>query len=229
MRAPGPARDVSDDPSRAVDPIVLRDVKKGYDGLLVLDLSGWSARAGSCHWIRGENGAGKSTLLRSCAGLVIPDEGDVRIVGAPAGSRAARTALSFVPDIPALYDDLSVSEQCQYVAGLHRVPRPSAEERIDVLLARFGVSSRRDALPRALSRGLRQKVSLIMGLVRPFKVLLLDEPFEGLDERGVSGLLESIDEAVAAGAAVVVAGQRLPVDRLACDPQVTHLVVRDLP
>ncbi len=135
------------------------------------------------------------------------ESGRVVVAGAPPGSLPARAATSYVPDAPVLYDDLSVFEHLEYVGRLHgnEAWDDSAEE----LVERLGLEERVDDLPARFSRGLRQKTSIALGLVRPFSLLLVDEPFVGLDAGGRLALLELLDESAAAGAAVVVATHQL--------------------
>jgi ABC-type multidrug transport system ATPase subunit len=151
----------------------------------------------------GANGAGKSTLLQLAVGLLEPTSGDVLVEGSAAGSLDARRSLSYISDQPSLYDDLTVNEHIEYVSRLHGGPaRPeSADELLDLL----NLTPRADDLPARFSRGLRQKTSIAIGLIRPFELLLVDEPFVGLDAPGKVSLLELLDEANADGAAIVVA------------------------
>jgi ABC-type multidrug transport system ATPase subunit len=102
-----------------------------------------------------------------------------------------------------LYDDLSVAEHLRYVAALHGAD--VSDEMIAELVHRLGLSDRVDDLPARFSRGLRQKAGLAVALIRPFSVLLVDEPFVGLDAPGRAALLELLDEAHATGATLVVA------------------------
>jgi ABC-type multidrug transport system ATPase subunit len=155
----------------------------------------------------GHNGSGKTTLLRMASGLLDPSSGSVSVVGHAAGSLEARKALSWLSDTPTFYDDLSVWEHLEYVGRLHGVRdwQPRAGE----LLERLGIAARRDDIPTTFSRGLRQKAAIALGLVRPFDVLLVDEPFVGLDATGKTTLLELLDEAAAAGATLLVATHEL--------------------
>ncbi len=155
----------------------------------------------------GPNGAGKSTLIGLCAGLLEPTEGDVKVVGEPAGSIEARAATSYLPDAPVLYDDLSVYEHLEYVARLHGVHdwQPLAEN----LLERLELTGRADDLPSRFSRGMRQKVSLALALVRPFDLLLVDEPFVGLDAPSQGTLVKLLLDAVAVGATALVSTHQL--------------------
>ena len=142
-------------------------------------------------------------MLRLASGLLDLTSGTIEIADVSAGTADARAAASFVPDDPVLYDDLSVREHLGYIAALHGVG--VGDEEIDTLLERVGLLHRADDLPARFSRGLRQKTSIAIGLIRPFRLLLVDEPFVGLDATGKSGLLELLDEAHDDGASVVVA------------------------
>ncbi len=140
--------------------------------------------------ITGPNGCGKSTLLRMVAGLTLPTTGEIRVCGELAGSLEARRVLSFIADTPALFDDLSVWEHCEYVANLNRQSgwNARARELIDALdIAKFV-----HLPPRTLSRGTRQKAGIVLGLLRPSSVIVADEPFNFLDEKSRRGLLEIV-------------------------------------
>jgi ABC-type multidrug transport system ATPase subunit len=111
--------------------------------------------------------------------------------------------VSFLPDEPVLYDDLSVKEHLAYVAALHGVDL--SESDLDGLIERVGLAHRADDLPSQFSRGLRQRTSIALGIARPFELLLVDEPFVGLDLNGKEQLLDIFDELHRDGATVVVA------------------------
>ena len=193
----------------SAEPVALaaRGVTKSYGERVALDALDLEVERGELVALVGSNGAGKSTFLQLATGLLEPTRGEIEIEGAPAGSLAARTLVSFIADQPALYDDLSVNEHVEYVARLHGLPgRPdTADELIELL----ELDARADDLPARFSRGLRQKTSILLGLVRPFSVLLVDEPFVGLDPSGQRTLVELVEGAVAAGAAVVLATHQL--------------------
>jgi ABC-2 type transport system ATP-binding protein len=174
----------------------------------------------------GPNGAGKSTLLACVAGLLEPSEGEVRVLGYNAGSIPARAATSYLGDEPVLYDDLSLEEHLEYVARLHGLEaweRPAAD-----LVTRLGLEERVDDLPAHFSKGMRQKTSIALGLLRPFQLLLADEPFDGLDPPSREVLTDLLTESAASGAAVIVSTHRLDIAERASrcialfDGQVTH-------
>lgn len=176
---------------------------KTYDELVALHPLELVVPGGQSVALIGHNGSGKSTLLRIVAGLLDADEGSVEIAGWDAGEVQARATTSYLPDDPVLYDDLSVIEHVEYVSRLFG--GDGFDQYAEDVAERLGLTDRLDDLPSRFSRGLRQKASLVLGLARPFSLLLVDEPFVGLDVPGRLALLELFDEVHADGAATVVA------------------------
>ncbi|MEQ1700403.1 MAG: ABC transporter ATP-binding protein [Ilumatobacteraceae bacterium] len=184
-----------------------RQLTKHYGdrpALLPLDLE---VPAGQHVALVGHNGSGKTTLLRMAAGLLDPSDGSAAIAGHESGSKGARAALSWLSDTPTFYDDLSLWEHLEYVARLHGVAGWGAKA--EGLLERLHLTARRDDIPTTFSRGLRQKAAIALALVRPYEVLLVDEPFVGLDQAGKETLLALLDEAAAGGATLLVATHEL--------------------
>jgi ABC-type multidrug transport system ATPase subunit len=184
-----------------------RGLTKDYGDLVALAPLDLRVEEGERVVLVGPNGSGKTTFLRMAAGLLEPSDGELLVNGEPAGSLEARAATSYLPDNPVLYDDLSLNEHLEYVSRLHDADE--WHERAEGLLERLGLSHRADDLPARFSRGLRQKSTIALGLIRPFSLLLVDEPFVGLDQPGKEALLELLDEASDAGATVVVATHQL--------------------
>jgi ABC-type multidrug transport system ATPase subunit len=183
------------------------DLVKSYGDNVALEHLTLDVARGEVVALVGANGAGKSTFLQLAAGLLEPTAGEIMVEGAPAGTLDARVMLSYIADQPALYDDLSVNEHIEYVARLHGLlGRP---ESADELLERFRLTPRADDLPARFSRGLRQKTAIVLALVRPFSVLIVDEPFVGLDPPAQDALTELLVAAGEAGAAVIVATHQL--------------------
>ena len=143
-----------------------RGVARLYDDLVALQPMDIDVSPGELVALVGPNGAGKTTLLAMAAGLLEPTSGAIHIEGAPAGSLAARAAVSYIPDTPALYDDLSLDEHLEYVARLHDTDDWQA--RGPELLERLGLDDRSADLPSQFSRGMRQKTSIALGFIRPF-------------------------------------------------------------
>jgi ABC-type multidrug transport system ATPase subunit len=155
----------------------------------------------------GHNGSGKTTFLRMMAALLEPTSGSVTIHGHPAGTQPARAAVSFCGDQPTFYDDLSLWEHLEFMARMHGRDEP--DQLAADLLGELGLYERADDLPNRFSRGLRQKAALAVSFIRPFELLLVDEPFVGLDLAGRDVLLDLLDRATDDGATVVVATHEL--------------------
>ncbi len=196
-------------PSAPADPPALATVglTKTYGDLVALEPLDLVVPDGQRLVLVGHNGSGKTTLMRMAAGLLEPSGGSVEVAGVPAGSIEARAVLSYLPDNPVLYDDLSVLEHVEYTCRLHEAE--DWEERAVALIEDLGLSHRADDLPSRFSRGLRQKTAILLGLIRPFGVLIVDEPFVGLDPPGRAAFIELIDDAAGAGATVIVATHQL--------------------
>jgi ABC-2 type transport system ATP-binding protein len=190
----------------AVPPLSARGLGRSYDGYIALGSFSVEIAAGELVALIGPNGAGKTTFLNLAAGLLDPTSGRIEIAGEPPGSIEARRALSFLPDTPVFYEDLSVAEHLEYVAALHGAEDPTA--RIEELIQRLGLDGWEDALGAELSKGMKQKASIALALVRPFEVLLADEPLDGLDPPSREVLFELLAETRAAGAAIVVSTHR---------------------
>lgn len=159
--------------------------------------------AGELVALIGHNGSGKTTLLRLAAGLLDVTSGTIEVFGRAPDDVESRRRLAYLSDTPAFYDDLSVWEHLEYTARLHGVA--DWVDRAADLLTRLGLDDRAEDLPNRFSRGLKQKAALAMAMIRPFDVLLVDEPFVGLDATGKNTLLSLLDEASERGATVVVA------------------------
>ena len=191
---------MSDAPAPA---LWVEDLTKTYDDLVALQPLDLEVPAGQSVALIGHNGSGKSTLLRMVAGLLEPSEGDIEIAGFDLADVEARATTSFLPDDPVLYDDLSLREHVTYISRLHG--GDGWDDYAESLCERLGLEERIDDLPARFSRGLRQKTAIVLALVRPFSLLLVDEPFVGLDQPDKIVLLELLDEVHGDGAATLVA------------------------
>jgi ABC-type multidrug transport system ATPase subunit len=179
------------------------ELTKAYDDLVALQPMSIEVPVGQSVALIGHNGSGKSTFLRMVAGLLDPTGGEVEIAGFDLADVEARATTSYLPDDPVLYDDLSLREHAEYISRLHG--GDGWDDYAESLCVRLGLEDRIDDLPARFSRGLRQKSSIVLALVRPFSLLLVDEPFVGLDLPGKEVLLELLDEVHADGAATLVA------------------------
>jgi ABC-2 type transport system ATP-binding protein len=194
----------------ATQPVLeARGLRKTYGELVALDLLDLEVRPGECVALIGHNGSGKTTTLRLVAGLLEPSEGRVTVAGGDLSEERSRAALSFVPDNPLLYPDLTVREHLELVGLAHGIG-DDLDGRVAQLLELFELTSRADFLPGQLSRGMRQKAQLACALVRPFQLLLLDEPVVGLDPPSQLALHRILVAAKQDGAAILLSTHQLP-------------------
>jgi ABC-type multidrug transport system ATPase subunit len=183
--------------------LVATDLSKTYDDLVALQPMSITVPPGQSMALIGHNGSGKSTFLRMVAGLLDPSAGEIEIAGFDLSDVEARATTSFLPDDPVLYDDLSLREHAEYISKLHG--GDGWDDYAESLCVRLGLEERIDDLPSRFSRGLRQKTAIVLALVRPFSLLLVDEPFVGLDQPGKLVLLDLLADVHAEGAATLVA------------------------
>ncbi|MFF2806097.1 ATP-binding cassette domain-containing protein [Streptomyces sp. NPDC058000] len=170
--------------------ITLRGLTAEHGGHPVLRGIDAELAVGEFVHLIGENGSGKSTLLRVVAGLHAPGGGDVRVGGHPPDAPEAKALRGFVQDDPPLYDYLSVREQLAFTARLWGL-RPAAAL---TALERFGAGQWADHLVRELSLGTRKKVGLVAATLHAPRLVLLDEPFNGLDHAAVDALTALLAE-----------------------------------
>jgi ABC-2 type transport system ATP-binding protein len=163
------------------------------------------APPGAILGLLGRNGAGKTTTFRIAAGLLRPDSGEVWIgdVSVLANGRDARRITGYMPDEPLLYPTLSALENLNMFALLWGVPADAARDRADQLLRDVGLWGVKDQWVRSYSRGMRQKLAFCTALLHRPRVLLMDEPFTGLDIDAGLWARHRIQDFVAEGGAVV--------------------------
>ena len=220
-------RRIRDEEAREGPLLELRSASKAYGDLEALRSLDLELYPGECVALLGHNGSGKSTALKIAAGELEPSGGTVEVGGRELRGGEdepfVRRAVSFVRDEPVFYDDLTVEEHLRLVGLAHGVS-DGLDERIAEVLGRFGLEGREGFLPGQLSRGLRQKAQLACALVRPFSVLLLDEPVVGLDPASQGALHETLLGLKSAGAGVLASTHQLGFARGLADRAV---VLRD--
>jgi ABC-2 type transport system ATP-binding protein len=183
------------------------ELGKTYGDLVALAPLDLRVDKGEALVLLGHNGSGKTTFLRMAAGLLDPTGGTASVGGDPVGSLPARERLAYLSDSPTFYEDLSVWEHLELIARIHGVD--DWQQDAADLLGHLGLYDRADDLPVQFSRGLKQKAAIAMAFIRPFELLLVDEPFVGLDAAGKQALLELLDDQRDHGATLVVATHEL--------------------
>lgn len=191
-------------------------VTKSYGDKVVLDDLSFDVQPGEMFGFCGANGAGKTTTMRIALGLVRADAGDVRWKGQQV-DLAVRRRFGYMPEERGLYPKMAVGEQLTYFGTLHGMTPAAARAAGDELTERLGLADRRKDGVEKLSLGNQQKVQLAAALVHSPEVLILDEPFSGLDPVGVDALTETLLERCRAGVPVVFSSHQLDLVERVCD------------
>ena len=192
------------------------DLAKRYGVVTALDGATFVARPGRIVGFLGPNGAGKTTTMRCIFGLARPDRGDVRWRGATV-DREARLRFGYMPEQRGLYPRMRVAEQLSYFAQQHGMPGKAANDAALRWLDRMGLADRAKSKLEELSHGNQQRVQLATALVHDPELLVLDEPFSGLDPIGIATMTEVIRERAAAGVGVVFSSHQLDLVEDVCE------------
>ena len=195
----------------------LRNLRRSFGDLTALDDVSFTVSEGAIVGFVGPNGAGKTTAMRIVLGVLEPDAGEVLWRGVRVDG-PARRRFGYIPEERGLYPKMRVIDQLVHLARLHGVPKQAAEERATETLGVLGIDARARDRVESLSLGNQQRVQLAAALVHDPEVLVLDEPFSGLDPVGVdvlAGVLRR--QAVERGAPVMFSSHQLDLVERLCD------------
>jgi len=163
----------------------VKGISKSYGAVHALSNVSLQLPAGQIIGLLGPNGAGKSTVMKSVLGLIRPEAGQVRVFGrdVQTDSVATRRLVGYVPESPSLYEYLTGSEYLDFVADMYGLSRDVRAERLAQFLAGFELAGHEHSLISSYSQGMKQKIALITALSHRPRLLVLDEPLNGLDPR----------------------------------------------
>lgn len=181
-----------------------------------LDGVSFAVRQGEVFGFVGANGAGKTTAMRIVMGVLQADEGEVSWKGGPLGF-AERRRFGYMPEERGLYQKMKVAEQIAYFGRLHGLAPAHARRAADELIERLGLTERAGDAVESLSLGNQQRVQLAVALVHDPDVLILDEPFSGLDPLAVDALAEVLQERARGGVPVIFSSHQLELVERLCD------------
>ena len=194
----------------------IRDLSKRYGPVVALDGATFTARTGRLVGFLGPNGSGKTTTMRCIFGLVTPDRGETRWQGRPI-DQPTRLRFGYMPEQRGLYPRMKVGEQIAYFAEHHGLSRRQARAAAAGWLERLGLGERMNAKLEELSHGNQQRVQLAVALAHDPELLVLDEPFSGLDPIGTATMTEVLQERAAAGVGVVFSSHQLDLVESICE------------
>jgi ABC-2 type transport system ATP-binding protein len=189
---------------------------KRYGNIVALDGCTFAVQRGQLLGFLGPNGSGKTTTMRSVFSLVVPDRGTVRWNGAPIAP-ATRLGFGYMPEQRGLYPRMKVAAQLTYFGRLHGMEKQAAKEAAHSWLERLGLADRAASRLEELSHGNQQRIQLAAALLHDPELLILDEPFSGLDPIGVHAMIDILVERAAAGAAVVFSSHQLDLVEDLCE------------
>ncbi|HEV7220885.1 MAG: ABC transporter ATP-binding protein [Terriglobales bacterium] len=196
---------------------------KLFSGIPAVDNASFSARPGEVTGYLGPNGSGKSTTMKMITGLIEPTTGHILFDGKPIQEDliAYKRRMGYVPEEPYLYNHLSAAEYLTMVSQLRDLPQQESSERIDGLLRLLSLYDDRHASISGYSKGMRQRVLIAAALLHNPQLVLLDEPFSGLDVSSALVLRSLIQELAARGKVVLFSSHELDTVERVC----SHIVI----
>jgi len=199
--------------------IEFRSITKKFGSFTAVDDVTLSVPPGELFGFLGPNGAGKTTTIKMMAGLFAPTSGQIIINGYDVVKKPieAKMSISYVPDMPFLYDKLTGREFLYFIGGLYKMEKKAVARKIEELIAHFEIGDWIDKRTEDYSQGMRQRVTIAASLVHEPKVLIIDEPMVGLDPRSSKIVRETLRQKVRGGISIFMSTHSLPTAEELCD------------
>lgn len=195
--------------------IEVENLRKAYDALVAVDDLSFQVCAGEIFGLLGPNGAGKTTTIRMLMDIIKPDAGTARVLGDVPSK--VRHRVGYLPEERGLYRGLRVMETLVYLARLKGMSNVAAQKRAAELLERVELSEWSKRKVQELSRGMQQKVQIIASLIHDPDLIVLDEPFQGLDPVNVSVVRDLIRDLRAQGKTIVLSAHEMSQVEMLCE------------
>lgn len=196
--------------------IQIRDVTKRFGTLAAVDRLSLTVPAGSIYGFIGPNGSGKTTTIRMILNILLPDEGEIEVLGSRE-TYAARDRVGYLPEERGLYKKMQVRRLLRYYGRLKGRPVARVDRAIDRWLAAMGLAEWADKRVEALSKGMAQKVQFIASIVSDPELVILDEPFTGLDPVNAEALKDAILDLRRGGTTIVFSTHDMATAEKMCD------------
>ncbi len=199
--------------------IETKDLTKKYGDFVAVDSLNLTVKAGEIFGLLGPNGAGKTTTILMLLGLTEPTSGQVRVLGLDPSRQPLqiKAQAGYIPDQVGFYDELTARENLVYIARLNGLSRPEANRRIDEALERVGLAQVADHLVGTFSRGMRQRLGVADVLIKQPKLIIMDEPTQGLDPELARGFLHLIRDLGESGITILLSSHLLHQVQEVCD------------
>lgn len=196
--------------------VSIRDVCKSYGDFKAVDSLSLDVDRGSIFGLLGPNGAGKTTTIRMIVNINLPDSGSVSVLGEPASPRLQHR-IGYLPEERGLYKKMRVREQLLFLSGLKGVGIDESRRRIAFWAERLKIADWLEKKTNELSKGMQQKIQFIATILHKPELIILDEPFSGLDPVNTSLLIEVIHELRAEGATIILSTHVMEQVEKLCD------------
>jgi ABC-2 type transport system ATP-binding protein len=196
--------------------IALRQVTKRFNGVVAVNDLDLTVPSGSLYGFIGPNGSGKTTTLRMIMHILLPDQGEIEVLG-ERGTRAARDRVSYLPEERGLYKRMTIRRLLRYYGFLKGARQPDLDRSITHWLERLGLIAWIDKKVESLSKGMAQKVQFIASVLNRPELLILDEPFSGLDPVNAEVMKDAVLDLKKVGTTVVFSTHDMGVAERLCD------------
>ncbi|MBE1554248.1 ABC transporter ATP-binding protein [Sporosarcina limicola] len=196
--------------------LTVKNLGKSFKSKRIIENISFEVRKGEIMAILGPNGAGKSTTIRNIMGIMYPDEGSIEFNGHPENT-IPRQKIGYLPEERGLYKNVKVMDMILYLANLKDYPVKKARERALAYLAKFGLEGKDKVSVEELSKGMAQKVQFIASIIHEPDLLILDEPFSGLDPVSQETFKREIRELANNGTAILLSSHQMNVVEELCD------------
>ena len=196
--------------------LVLERVTKRFGGFTAVSDLSLQVRPGRVFGLIGPNGAGKTTTIRMIVNITAPDSGRIELFGQQMNT-ALQDRIGYLPEERGLYKKMKVGEQLRFFAELKGLRGAEADKRIDEWLKKLELSAWKDKRAKELSKGMQQKVQFITAVIHDPDLVILDEPFSGLDPVNVDLMKQTILDQKAAGKTIILSTHQMEIAEKLCD------------
>ena len=199
--------------------IKIKDVCKNYGDKKALDKVSFEVKKGEIFAFIGHNGAGKTTLIKSICGIIDFDSGEILINGKSIRENPVecKKEMAYIPDDPELYEEMKAISFINFVCDMYGTPLDRRERNIERYAKMFGMESELNNVIKSFSHGMKQKIALIAALSHDPKILIMDEPFVGLDPKAIFDMKEVMRGIVKDGGTIFFSTHILDMAEKLCD------------